>query len=213
MRSELIPGSLNVLAPPLVERSKIVFPPLHIKLGIMKQFVKALEKDSDCFKYICMQFPGLTIEKLKAGIFDGPQIRKLMNDSDFCNFMTPAELNAWMAFRSVVQFFLGKTKAPNYKELVETLLASLHQLGANMSIKLHFLHSHLSRFPENLDDVSDEQGERFHQDISDMEVRNQGHWDATMLADYFWSIKRDDAGASLSRKSLKRQFVPDVVYP
>ena len=77
MCSELIPGFLNVLAPPLVERSKIVFTPLHIKLGIMKQFVKALEKDGDCFKYICMKFPGQTIEKLKACIFDGPQIRKL----------------------------------------------------------------------------------------------------------------------------------------
>ena len=73
VRSELIPGSLNVLAPPLVERSKIVFPPLHIKLGIMKQFVKDLEKDSDCFKYICMKFPGLTIEKLKAGTLMDPR--------------------------------------------------------------------------------------------------------------------------------------------
>ena len=72
VRSELIPDSLNVLVSPLVERSKIVFPPLHIKLGIMKQFVKVLER---CFKYICVKFPGLTIEKLKAKIFDGPQIR------------------------------------------------------------------------------------------------------------------------------------------
>ena len=52
VRSELIPGYLNVLAPPLVERSKIVLPPLHIKLGIMKQFAKAPEKDGDCFRYI-----------------------------------------------------------------------------------------------------------------------------------------------------------------
>ena len=81
MRSELIPDSLHVLAPPLVERSKIVFPPLHRKLGIMKQFVKAFEKYGDCFKYIYMKFPDPTIEKLKAGIFDGPQIRKLMNDA------------------------------------------------------------------------------------------------------------------------------------
>ena len=42
-----------------------------------------------------------------------------------------------------------------------------------MSIKLHFVHSNLSRFPENLDDVSNEQGERFHQDISGMKVRYQ----------------------------------------
>ena len=134
VRSELISGSLNVLATPLEESSTVVFPPLHIKLGIMKQCVKALEKDGDCFKYICIKFPGLTIEKLKTGIFDGPQIQKFINDANFCNFMNPAELSAWTAFTNVVKFFLGKTKAPNYKELVETLLTSLHQLGANISI-------------------------------------------------------------------------------
>ena len=88
--------------------------------------------------------------------------------------MNPAELSAWTAFANVVKFFLGKTKAPNYKEFIETLLTSLHQLGANMSIRLHFLHSHLACFPENLGDVSDDQGDRFHQQISDMEVRYQG---------------------------------------
>ena len=135
-----------------------------------------------------------------------------MNDANFCNFMNPAELSAWMAFMNVVKFFLGKTKAPNYKELVEILLKSLHQLGANMSIKLHYLHSRLDRFPENLGDVSDEQEERFHQDISDMEVRCQGRWNVIMLANYCWSIKRDDAGASYSRKSVKRQYMADDVY-
>ena len=178
VHSELISGSLNVLAPPLVERSKIVFPLLYVKLVIMKQFVKAFEKDGDCFKYNCMKFPGPTIEKLKAGIFDGPQIRKLMNDANFCNFMNPAELSASTALMNAVKIFLGKTKAPNYKELVETLLTSLHQLRANMSINLHFLHSHLVCFLENLGNVSDQRGERFHQDISDIEVRYQGCWNA-----------------------------------
>ena len=128
-----------------------------------------------------------------------------MNDANFCNFMNPAELSAWMAFTNVVKFFLGKTKVP-------TLLTSLHQLSANMSIKLHFLHSHLSRFPENLGDLSDKQWEHFHQDISDMEVCYQGYWDVTMLADYCWSIKHNDARASHSRKSVKRQFMVDDVY-
>jgi len=40
-----------------------------------------------------------------------------------------------------------------------------------MSIKLHFVYSQLDRFPENLGDLSDEQGERFHHGISEMEVR------------------------------------------
>ena len=34
-----------------------------------------------------------------------------------------------------------------------------------MSIKVHFLHSRLDRFPENLGDVNDEQGERLPQGI------------------------------------------------
>ena len=126
--------------------------------------------------------------------------------------MNPAELSAWTAFTNVVKFFLGKTKAPNYKGLVETLVTSLHQLGANMSIKLHFLHRHLACFQENLGDVNGEQEERFHQDISDIEARYQSGWDATMLADYCWSIKRNNAGNSHSRKSVKRQFLVDDVY-
>jgi len=83
-REEFVPGEKNVQAHPLVERSKIILPPLHIKLGIMKQFVKALNKDGDCFKYICTKFPGSMKEKLKAGIFDGPQIRTLINLAKPC---------------------------------------------------------------------------------------------------------------------------------
>jgi len=41
------------------------------------------------------------------------------------------------------------------------LLSTLEDLGAKMSIKLHFLYSHLDRFPENLGDLSDEQGGGF----------------------------------------------------
>jgi hypothetical protein len=34
-----------------------------------------------------------------------------------------------------------------------------------MSAKVHYLHSHLDRFPENLGGLSEEQDERFHQDV------------------------------------------------
>ena len=46
----------------------------------MKEFVKALDKDGDCFQYICKSFASLDNEKLKAGIFDGRQIRQQMRD-------------------------------------------------------------------------------------------------------------------------------------
>ena len=57
-----------------------MLPPLDTKLGFMKQFVRALDKNEGCFKYLHRFFPGLSLEKLKAGIFDGPQLRKLISD-------------------------------------------------------------------------------------------------------------------------------------
>ena len=45
-----------------------------------------------------------------------------------------------------------------------------------MSIKVHFLFNHLENFPDNLGDVTDKQGERFHQDMKIMEECYQGRW-------------------------------------
>ena len=98
---------------PLVDRDRILFPPLHIKLSLMKQFTKALDKDGDCFTYLCQAFPGLTMEKLKAGIFDGPQIWQLIRDPEFENSMNEVELEAWKAFVLVVKKFLGSNKVRN----------------------------------------------------------------------------------------------------
>lgn len=52
------PGNKNVIREPLVEREKVIMPPLHIKLGLMKNFVKALEKtNSEGFLYLRQKFP------------------------------------------------------------------------------------------------------------------------------------------------------------
>jgi len=105
--------------------------------------------------------------------------------------MNALESNAWNSFVAVVKNVLGNYKAHSYKKLVDKMLISYREIGAKMSIKVHFLHSHLDRFPENCGDVSDEQGERFHQEITLMEERYQGRWDKRMMADYCWSLKRD----------------------
>ena len=153
------------------------------QLEVKKQFVKALSKEGECFKNICTKFPGLTIEKLISGIFDGTQVRKLINDQEFLSSMSQQEFYAWDAFVKLVKNFFGNRKASNYKELVANFLSSFENIGAKMSIKVHFLRGHLDFFPENLGALSDEQGERFHYDISEMEERYQGRWDALMLAD------------------------------
>jgi hypothetical protein len=43
-----------------------------------------------------------------------------------------------------------------------------------MSLKIHFLQSHLDFFQENLGEMSEKHGEIFHQDIMGMEKLYQG---------------------------------------
>jgi len=80
-------------------------------------------------------------------------------------------------------------------------------LGCNTSIKLHYLKSHLDKFPDNLGDVSEEQSERFHQDFQIKEDRYQGWNDTHMIADYCWSLKLVCRSKSHERKSLKHKFL------
>ncbi|GFV39218.1 uncharacterized protein TNCV_2089581 [Trichonephila clavipes] len=170
----------------------------------MKQFVKALDKSGECFNFLPRKFPGLSIEKSKVGIFDGPQIRQLVKDSNCVQSITEVESKAWNSFVLVMSNFLGKKRSDDHVELVQSMLSNLKELGCNISIKIHFLHSHLDRFPQNLGDFSEEQGERFHQDLRTMEERYQGRWDSHMMVDYCWSLQRDLPKVIHSRKSYKR---------
>jgi len=79
-RENFLPGRFTVLHIPLVDSKKIYLPPMHIKLGLFKNFVKALDQSGNGFKHLQQQFPTKTDAKLKSGIFIGPAICKLMND-------------------------------------------------------------------------------------------------------------------------------------
>ena len=206
-RTNLMPGHYNIKYIPLVDKEKVLLPPLHIKLGLMKNFVKALDKEGDAFKYLHQRFPHISDGKLKAGIFVGPQIRDLLKDTKFTLHMNTIERSAWNGFKEVVSNFLGNNKSDDYEYLIENMIDNFEKLGSRMSVKIHFLNSHLSYFPANLGAYSEEQGERFHQDICEMESRYQGRWNANMMADYCWSLKRHNPGAVHSRKSRKRQFL------
>ena len=108
-RDTIKAGMLNVIYDPIVSRDKIIFPPLHIKLGLMKQFVKALRLDGECFQHFLHTFPGLSYEKIKAGVFDGPQIRTLVRDQAFVQAMNDKKA-AWSSFVDVMKNFLGNKK-------------------------------------------------------------------------------------------------------
>lgn len=71
------------------------------------------------------------------------------------------------------------------------MLKNFQILGCNMTVKLHFLDSHLDFFPEKLADFSEEHGERFHQELKEMEKRYKGKGHQGLLADYCWHLIRE----------------------
>ena len=106
-----------------------------------------------------------------------------MKDREFLKHMNTLENDACCAF-SHIKIFLGNFRTDNYEILVEALLSAYQRLGVNMSIKVHFQYSHINVFPSNLGAVSEEQDERFHQDIKAMERRYQNRRNINMIADY-----------------------------
>jgi len=65
----------------------------------------------------------------------------------------------------------------------------------------------LGFFPKNCVAVSDENGERFHQDISSVEKRYQGKLNCAMLADYFWTLARDAPTMEHKRQAKRKNYV------
>lgn len=191
-RTDFVCGKSNVKYEPLIPQENVILPPLHIKLGLMKNFVKAMDQNGKGFLYLKSVFSNLSDAKLKEGIFVGPQIRKLMKNNEFDKNLTKKELAAWLSLKEVIRGVLSNHKAENAEFLVKDLLKKYQTMGCRMSLKIHFLHSHFDFFPPNLGMVSDEQGERFHQDLKRIEERYQGRWNAKMLADYCWFVIQED---------------------
>ncbi|GBM70154.1 hypothetical protein AVEN_1800-1 [Araneus ventricosus] len=138
---------MNVEQPPLAEPHKIVIPPLHIKLDLVKNLVQAMDKNGPAFKYLHEKFPRLSVTKIKEGDLLG------------------LRLNSFSETLSLRNFF--------------------EDFGCNMSLKIHFLDSHLNFFPDNCRQVSDDHGERLHRDIANMEnvTRKIGPWQCWILLD------------------------------
>jgi hypothetical protein len=134
------------------------------------------------------------------------QINLLMRDTEFDETLSDLERTAWNSFKTVTQNFLGNNKSEDYKDIVGELLKSYHASNCNMSLKIHFLDSHLDFFPANLGDVSDEHGERFHQDITTFEKRYQGTWNGEMLADYCWTLISESPITQYKRKVNRKTF-------
>jgi len=105
-----------------------------------------------------------------------------MQDKQFDEDLNETERNAWLSFKRICKDFLGNHKAANYQDVVQDLLTLYKAIGCNMSLKIHFLESHLDFFPENLGETS------------------------SMLADYCLTLKMDVSDAKYRRKSYASTF-------
>ena len=107
----MMPGEKNVVNPLLVLLEKIFLPPLHRKLGLMKNFVKGMDKTGHGFEYLRNKFTNVSDAKIKEGIFIGPQIKELMQDKQFDDDLNETERNAWLSFERILQGLLRKSQS------------------------------------------------------------------------------------------------------
>jgi hypothetical protein len=82
--------------------------------------------------------------------------------------------------------FFGNHQAENYLDMV-AYPVQYKAVGCNISLKVHFIDSHRDFLPENLEGVSNDHKQQFHQDIFTLEKRYQGKWSTSMLADHCWA--------------------------
>lgn len=159
------------------------------------------------FQTLKVIFPRLTPAKIAAGCFNGPQIDKLFKSDAFFNLLKENEKKAFEGIRDVMEKFLGNRKSDDYEEIVKKMIEAFKEMKVRMSLKVHFLDAHLDFFPENCGDCSDEQGERFHQDIMEMEKRFKGKDIQNMLVEYCWSICRNKSPEEHKRKTNRPIFL------
>ena len=150
----------------------------------------ALKPTSCVFRHIRQMFPSISEAKVESGIFVKPQIRRMLASEKLEEQMSDLKRNAWQAFRMIVEEFLGNHRRDDCTMVVSNLIESYEKLGWRMSLKLHFLHSHLDFFQNNFGNVSEEQGERCYQDIQVMEKRYQKRWNEAMMGDCVSNLMR-----------------------
>ena len=149
-------------------------PLLHIKVGLIKQFFKALDKNSDAFKYLQSFFAKISEAKNKRCYFCWPT-DKILKCKEFFAILSTTKRAAWNCFAAMVCGFLGNHKAENCVELIAKLMKTYSEMGRRMSLKVHMFEGRLDQFKENMGAYSEEHGERFHQDISNFICCYQGY--------------------------------------
>lgn len=84
---------------PLIERDKIMLPLLHMKLGIVSNFIKVVVEYPDVLACLKKIFPALSERKLKAGIFHNKKMIEYANCNQFNVFYL--RYSKWSGYKKV----------------------------------------------------------------------------------------------------------------
>lgn len=117
----------------------------------------------------------------------------------FDNAVSAAQLSVWRSLKSMIANFLGNNRTSEYEKEVDELLKSYKKLGACMSVKMHFLRSHLNYSLRTI--VTSARNIRV--------IKEHYHGRVNFLAEYCWWLKRDVVASQHKRNSLKRPFIHD----
>ena len=87
-----------------------------------------------CFSSLCSLFKKNFFSKLfeikiKADVFIGPKIRKILECTKFFKKLSTKERAAWNSFAALLYGFLDNHKAENYVELVAKLVKIYDKMG------------------------------------------------------------------------------------
>ena len=165
-------------------------------LALIKQFVKSLLVNESVFKV----FSNLSQAKIKEGVFNGSDVRKVLLDDNFQSLLPAPHSLAWNSFRELFNNFLGNNRSPNHDQIFGQMIDHCNKAGCKMSLKVYFL----DFFPDSCGQFSEQQCERFHQDISVTENRYKGKWNTQMMAaNYCWCLIREDKTAYRRKPHLK----------
>ena len=131
----------------------------------------------------------LSNAKLTAGIFVGPDIRKLEANEAFLNALSEDERKCFDQIMTVVRQVLTpcNVSIELKKAAVDSMIKSLVKCGCNYSPKMHCVHCHFDEIFNRQFSVSDEHGERIHQTMRLIEERFIGKCQKSMLCEYIWS--------------------------
>ena len=166
----------------------------------MKNFVKGMEKTGRGFQYVRNKFPNVGGAKIEAVIFIGPQIRELIQEKQFDEDLKETERNVWFHLKGFTRTSYEITNS-ELSGCCAGLVDFVQSYGAQYESETPLSGVTLGFFPENIFEVSDEHGERFHQGIMTKEMRYQGNWASSMSADYCLTLKRNVPDAKYRRKS------------